>query len=158
MGDEGAGGIGRIALAGAVAAGLVAVFVVLLARAQQAPEGPVEIIWDQESCAHCRMHIGEPAFAAQLQTTAREVFNFDDPGCLFAYLEERRPEVQAVYLRHVWEERWLRADEAAFERVEHSPMGYDIGAVDREWPGAMSYESGRALVLERGQRLGQAGE
>ena len=33
------------------------------------PEGPVPVVWDGEVCGHCKMHVGDPRFAAQLQTT-----------------------------------------------------------------------------------------
>ena len=50
------------------------------------PQGPVPVVWDGEVCGHCKMHVGDPRFAAQLQTTAGDVLNFDDPGCLFEHL------------------------------------------------------------------------
>ena len=50
------------------------------------PTGPVDVVWDHEICAHCRMHVGDPAFAVQVQTVAGEVMNFDDVGCAFQWL------------------------------------------------------------------------
>src|SRR5512139_683025 len=61
------------------------------------PSGPVPIVWDKEPCAHCRMHIGDPRFAAQLQAADGRVASFDDPGCLFAYVEAEAPEVTHLY-------------------------------------------------------------
>ena len=47
---------------------------------------PAPIAFDREPCAHCRMLISDPAFAAQLENADGEVASFDDPGCLLAAL------------------------------------------------------------------------
>ena len=77
----------------------VALALVIIVRfTQRLPSGPVLIVWDREACAECHMHVGEPRFAAQLQTEEGDVLNFDDPGCLLRYAQERRPRVRAMYL------------------------------------------------------------
>lgn len=111
--------------------------------------GPRGISWDHEACAHCHMLIGDPAFAAQLETTDGETPAFDDPGCLLAYLAERRPRVAAVYFHHLREDRWIPGDRVAFVQVAGSPMGYGLGAVDAGTPGAISLERAEALVVAR---------
>jgi copper chaperone NosL len=116
------------------------------------PEGPQPIVWDREPCAHCRMLISDPAFAAQLHTTDGAVESFDDPGCLFARLAARRPAVHALWFHHVREDRWLRADAVAFERVDPTPMDFGLGAVDAGTPGALSLEQAQARVLGSGAR------
>lgn len=118
------------------------------------PEGPVEVDWDREVCARCRMHVSERAFAAQLQTEDGQVLVFDDPGCAFLYLEES-PEVRvhALYFQHVEEDRWIPQEEVAFVPVEHSPMGYGLGAVTRGTEGALSLEDARARVQAVAARL-----
>jgi hypothetical protein len=128
-------------------AGLVALLVVVLGRAQRLPEGPVDVVWDRDVCAHCSMHVGDPGFAAQLQTTDGAVLNFDDPGCLFLYQQERAPDVHALYFHHAEEDSWLGADEVGFRPVEESPMGYGLAAVRDEAPGAISLEAARERVL-----------
>jgi hypothetical protein len=135
-----------------VAISLVAAVGVIVAvrYTQQLPEGPVAVAWDREACAHCHMHVGEPAFAAQLQTTSGEVLNFDDPGCLFKYLEERRPAVHAIYFHHLREDRWMSAEETAFVPVSQSPMGYDLGAVERGTPGSIPLSAAREQVVRAG--------
>ena len=40
-------------------------------------DGPVPIVWDSQVCAHCKMHVGDPRFAAQLHTTEGDVMSFD---------------------------------------------------------------------------------
>lgn len=133
----------RWAVAGWVAIALAAIagFGASLAFSQALPEGPVEIVWDREACAHCRMHIGERAFAAQLQRRDGRVQNFDDPGCLLRYLASvPADEVHAVYFHHSRQARWLARDEVAFVDVAQSPMGFGLGAVHRGTPGSFPYE------------------
>ena len=37
------------------------------------PEGAVPIVWDGEVCQHCKMHVGDPRFAAQVRSEERRV-------------------------------------------------------------------------------------
>lgn len=94
------------------------------------------------------MLISDPAFAAQLVTASGETPAFDDPGCLLAYLADRKPQVEAVYFHHLREDRWIPGDRVAFVAVPRSPMGYGLGAVDADTPGAMSLEDARNAVAD----------
>ena len=62
---------------------------------------------------------------------------------------EQRPAVHALYFRHLLEDRWLRRDQVGFVAAAGTPMGYDLGAVAREAPGALSYEAAQHQVQER---------
>ncbi|HMQ22150.1 MAG TPA: hypothetical protein PKE00_06650 [Planctomycetota bacterium] len=135
-----------------VAAGLVLgalLFVAKVVFAGGLPEGPVAAVWDHEACAFCRMHVGEPAFAAQLQTKDGQVLFFDDPGCLFETLDRDQPLVHALYFRHMQADRWLARDEVAFAQVAITPMGYGIGAVERGTAGALSVDEAHAKVRKK---------
>ena len=127
---------------------------VLLVRLNRValPDGPVDVVWDHEVCAHCKMHIGDPRFAAQLQDATGRVLNFDDPGCLVEYLEGHSTDLHASYVRDHEGNRWLSASEAGFLPVEDSPMGYGVRAVDRNTPGANDWAWARAQALARKQR------
>src|SRR5262245_64913286 len=105
-------------------------------------QGPAPIAWDEEACAHCRMLISDPAFAAQLRAEDGSVESFDDPGCLLAQLGERHP--REVWFHHLREERWIAGDRVAFELVPQTPMGYGLGAVDTGSVGALDLEAARA--------------
>lgn len=118
------------------------------------PEGPIPIVWDREVCGHCKMHIGDPRFAAQLQAANGVVVSFDDPGCLADYLEANPLELHALYFRDHENDQWLSQSEVGFLPVEDSPMGYGIRAVDRDSAGARSWEWARAHALEHKQRQG----
>lgn len=111
--------------------------------------GPAPVAWDREACAYCRMHIGDPRFAAQLQPVTGEPVSFDDPGCLFLFLDERAPQVAAVYFRHETEDRWLRGEEVRFRvDVEQTPMGFGLAATTAS-ANTLPLSAARAWLRER---------
>lgn len=131
------------------ALGLVA-FGALVFRAQRLPEGPQPIIWDKEACAHCRMHIGLPSMAAQVHLSDGQVLNFDDPGCLLLWLNRGAAPPRAVWVHHHRADVWLPREQAAFVEVSESPMGFNLGAVERATPGALDWQQATARVLAKG--------
>jgi copper chaperone NosL len=129
--------------------GLLLIGVGWLAAACTPSEGPVPIAFDRQPCAECRMLISDPAFAAQLQFADRDTASFDDPGCLLRYRARRDAQVRAAWFHHVHEDRWLPASEVGFVPVPHSPMNYDLGAVDATANGAISLDEAALRVQER---------
>jgi copper chaperone NosL len=125
--------------------------VVAFVRFNQAtlPGGPVPVVWDREVCAHCKMHVGDPRFASQLQTTEGDVLNFDDPGCLLDYLQSHDISVHALYFRNHAEDGWLSDSQVRFLPVEDSPMGYGIRAVSKDTPQARGIDWAKTRVMER---------
>jgi copper chaperone NosL len=117
-------------------------------------DAPQPIAWDREPCAHCRMLIGDPAFAAQLVTADGVVASFDDPGCLLS-AEPDLAAARAVWFHHLREDRWIPADRVGFVRVPRTPMGFGLGAVDASEPGALSLAQARqAVAAARPHRSG----
>lgn len=135
-----------------IAAGLAALLAVAAAVVllERAPSGPVEPAWDRQACAHCRMHLSERGFAAQLQTAEGEILHFDDPGCLFLWRAESGAAAAAIYFHHLREERWLAEAEAGFVRVAPTPMGWGFGAVERDAAGAVTAAIASAEILAGG--------
>lgn len=113
------------------------------------PDGPADIVWDKAACAACGMHVGEPPFAAQLIDRSGRVHAFDDPGCLFLFVEERHPDVHAVFFRHHREERWLPAARTAFVVADKTPMGFGLAAVEVGTGQAIDYDEARRRCLAR---------
>jgi copper chaperone NosL len=128
-----------------------AIALCLLAFACRTTDRPAPIVYDREPCAHCRMLISEPRFAAQLETAHGEIRSFDDPGCLLAELDAAS-NARRVWFHHVREDRWLDGADVAFEEVAETPMGYGLGAVDAHTPGAIPLESARTRVRARGEQ------
>ena len=94
-----------------------------------AREGPADVAWDRVACAHCRMLVSDPRFAAQLQLDSGEVLHFDDPGCLLLRRAALDREPRAVWLHDSAGEGWLSESEVSFVRVPETPMGYGFAAV-----------------------------
>lgn len=134
-----------------VLAAVMIALMMVVARFQRPPGGPVPIAYDREQCAECRMLVSEPAFAAQIQTRDGRVLDFDDPGCLITYEETQHPDEHAVYFHELRGDRWLPKERTVFVSVDHSPMGYGLGAAEVGTPGAISFEEARARVLARGR-------
>lgn len=128
------------------ALGLVIAAGALLLAPGAPPSGPVPIVWDREACTHCRMHIGVPGFAAQIQTRDGQVLDFDDPGCLFDYVERNHPAIARMYFHHHSADRWLDERHVHFVHRGPSPMGYGLAAADANEPGSIDFEAARAEV------------
>lgn len=113
------------------------------------PDGPATIVFDKAACVACGMHVGEPAFAAQVTTKDGRVHAFDDPGCLFLWLDEQKPEVHSMFFRHHREDRWLSSSAVAFVPVTPTPMGFGLAAVDDDSAGAIGLEAARRHCIDK---------
>lgn len=121
---------------------------------QKPGDGPASIVWNKTPCAACGMHVGEPRFAAQATTVDGRVHAFDDPGCLFLWLDEQRPAVHSMFFRHGAEERWIPANRVGFVLADKTPMGFGLAAVDASARGAIDFDEARRKCLERAGRHG----
>jgi hypothetical protein len=93
------------------------------------------------------MLVGEPSYAAQLVTTAGDVANFDDPGCLLHYLDEHAPPVHRLWFHDSAADRWLPPADVGFVSGASTPMGYGLAAVPATTPGAISLDDARRRLL-----------
>jgi hypothetical protein len=112
-------------------------------------DGPAELAWDKAACVACGMHVGEPAFAAQLTTKDGRTHAFDDPGCLFLFVAEQHPDVHATWFRHCREDRWIAGNAVGFVKIDQTPMGFGFGAVDANEKGAVDSDEARRACLQR---------
>ncbi|MCA9531827.1 MAG: hypothetical protein KC543_17000 [Myxococcales bacterium] len=154
--DEGrrlTGRVLRASLALVALLGVIAAVAALAGAFESAPAGPVPIAWDHEVCAECHMHIGDPRYAAQIQTSEGDVLNFDDPGCLIRYVAEHRPTIRRMYFHSSVGDAWLQPNEVGFVVVpaEQTPMGYGLAAVPNDTKGALSLEAAEARVAGAGR-------
>lgn len=123
--------------------------IALLAACRSVPDAPTAIAYDREACAHCRMLIGDPRFAAQLVTTDGDVLDFDDPGCALAYLAEVHPKVHRLWFRDAARDRWIAAGEVRFVRGAETPMGSGLSATDASTPGGLDLDHATAIAARR---------
>jgi copper chaperone NosL len=111
----------------------------LLALAGCAPDGPSQVAWDRVACAHCRMLVSDPRFAAQLQLEDGDVLYFDDPGCLLSERARLDRPVRAAWFHDSAGEGWIAEPDVAFVRGLATPMGYGLAAVRAgSAPGSLS--------------------
>ena len=129
-----------------LAAMAVACLVLAIESAQALPSGVIEPAWDKTACAHCHMHVGDPAFAAQVQLADGRVLDFDDPGCMLLFEAKNTQPVHAIYVHEMNGTRWLPKGRAMFVHVPATPMGFGLGAVEIGTPGAIGWEAARGQV------------
>lgn len=88
-----------------------------------------------EECAHCRMVISEPQFAAQALNAKGKAYKFDAVECLATWVlagEVPEEEIHSLWVAdHGDPARWVRVEDATFLRTDavHTPMGMGIIAL-----------------------------
>lgn len=141
---------GRLALV--LGVGLAGGLGLLALRFLAPPAGPARVAWDRVACAHCRMLLSEPRFAAQLVRERGETLFFDDPGCLVRWRAEHPQEAGAAWFHDSRSERWLAEAETAFVGGEVTPMGYGFAAVPRESRAAGAIDPAALRAALEGER------
>jgi copper chaperone NosL len=133
-----------------VAAGGLVALIATLVGGRRIPDGPEPVAYNRQACAHCRMLVGEPSYAAQLITTDGDVAFFDDPGCLVRYLDDHAPRVHRMWFHDHASERWWSGDEVGFVTAPApTPMGFGLAAVSRTTATAIDLAAARARLATR---------
>lgn len=139
----------RVAISTSAAAAGIVLLALAITRSERPTDGVRPVVWDRTPCAECRMSVSQRNYAAQLHCVDGRVLDFDDPGCVFLYLDANASEIRALYFHHVREERWLRSPQVAFVAAGPSPMGFELGAVDPGTEGTVDLETARERALRR---------
>ncbi len=96
---------------------------------------PQPVHLGSEECAHCRMVITEPQFAAQALNSKGRAFKFDAVECLANWVvtgEGAEIELHSLWVAdHEEPNSWLRVEQARFLRTDavHTPMGAGVVAL-----------------------------
>ena len=92
---------------------------------------PPAIRYGEEPCAHCRMLISEPRFAAALVSVSGDAQKFDDIGCLLRYRAQHPSAAQRLWVHDYQTEAWLTASAATCVQSSAlvTPMGSGIIAL-----------------------------
>src|SRR5690606_10861439 len=85
---------------GIAAAGLVIGYNALPSGDEPAGDGPPNISYGSDSCAHCKMIISDARFAAAWRDTNGKVLRFDDIGCMVGMYAEQPPAHGATFWVH----------------------------------------------------------
>lgn len=138
-------------LVGRLRAALAVLAVLLFAGCAVEPR-PIHI--GSEECAHCRMVISEPRFAAQALTTRGMAYKFDSIECMADFLAgPEAPEAERLHSTWVADfsepGRWIPADDAYFLYAEalRTPMGMGLAAF------AAEKEAGEHAAVLEGRTL-----
>lgn len=129
-------------------------FAVLGSCGQQTPH----IDLGEVECAHCRMNVSDPRFAAVIMTTKGRQYSFDGPECMVSFVTQgslpeaevaqwyvsdfEHPSVlldatKALYVHGPAFRSPMRGDVAAFaSKVDRDKAVKDLGGDPMDWPDA----------------------
>lgn len=104
-------------------------FITLVANVACAdPRIAEDPVWGKQPCAHCKMLVSDPKYAAQLTTKRGDRLYFDDPGCLVREQARLGAVVEALWVRTA-KGVWVDARAARYRDGANSPMNFGF-AVD----------------------------
>jgi copper chaperone NosL len=85
---------------------------------------PVDI-YPEDMCAHCRMAVSDQRFAAEIISETREVFKFDDIGCMEGFQKHNAStKIAAQFVKDYETKNWMPLDRATIvETGVFTPMG-----------------------------------
>ncbi len=112
-------------------------------------DGPPNVRYGQEECAHCRMIVNDDRYAAAAVTAEGDAHKFDEICCLIDYLAEHPAEVKGLWVRGYQSGQWHDARQAAyaFGPKLQTPMGSGLAAVaTREEADALAAEWGGKVL------------
>ena len=103
----------------------------LVASCGARADGPPDIVVDRTPCAHCRMLVSEPAFAAAYRRDGTEARIFDDIRCLLNEIkDEANPRALRFWFHDAASGAWTSSEEAVFVKSARfrTPMSGGIVA------------------------------
>jgi copper chaperone NosL len=117
---------------------LALVLLIMAATLGSCQSGPRAVRLGQDECAHCRMTVVKPGFAAELVTSKGRQYIFDDLICLAGFLREH-PEVASrnpslLVADFMEPAKWLPIQAAHLVRSPefHTPMNGQVAAFATE--------------------------
>jgi copper chaperone NosL len=85
---------------------------------------PIDI-YPEDMCSQCRMAISDQRFASEIISDQREVFKFDDIGCMEQFRSLRNDlKIAAVFYKDYETKHWIPSDHATIVETDvMTPMG-----------------------------------
>ncbi len=100
------------------------IILALMATGCGSSEVVPEDLYPEDACSHCRMAISDPHFAAEIITPEREVFKFDDIGCMEKFQSQLSEQTLFIFVRDFEDDRWLPLQSSTIVRTGIiTPMG-----------------------------------
>jgi hypothetical protein len=107
-------------------------------------DGPAEVHWDRDACAHCNMGISDRRHAAQIRLPGkRRAALFDDPGCALLWLHDQpgdAVDTASIWVREPEADGWRDARTSRFTPGATTPMDYGFAVVAGEPEGSLTLE------------------
>lgn len=115
------------------------------------PNAPPSVAYDRVACDQCGMLVSDPHYSAALVERDQKLRVFDDPGCLIAYVFEKKPAIAQMWFHdsRTAEAEWFRESEVAFTTGAATPMGSGLSAVPAGTEKSLGFgeASGRIVSL-----------
>ena len=107
-------------------------------------DAPAEPVWGKEPCAHCKMLVSQPRYAAQVASDGERYF-FDDIGCMVLWLDAHKP-AERAWVHDATGKTWLDARTARYVGGARTPMDFGLEAHAAE---GVSFDAARDAVLAK---------
>ena len=126
--------------------------------------GPVEVKWDRDDCARCRMVLSDRMHAAQVrggpEGQKSKVYKFDDIGCAILWLDKQPWKERSnteIWVNDHRDGHWVDARQAHFITGQNTPMSFGLGAQETSAEGALSFAQAVASIKQREASFNQPG-
>lgn len=136
VGARRGGALGKAALIGALALGVI--IAVMVALRSSTTGGPVAIEYGRDTCAECRMHISERGFSAELREPSGAVSKYDDIGCMLRVVRAEGGGLREGWVEDNGSGAWVPLKEAVFVRGGDTKTPMNHGVVAFKEPQAAS--------------------
>ena len=122
--------------------------------------GPVDVRFDRDTCAHCRMVLSDPRFVAEVRYfppgKSSRVEKFDDIGCAVSWLKQQDfandPKVQ-IWVADYRNKKWIDARTATYVPMKSTPMEYGLGAQSDSAANGIDFEQAKKKIAEVEKRF-----
>ena len=135
---------------------LLGLLLIALSACSRQPEtGPVEIHFDQDTGAYCRMMISDPRFVAEIRYFPAgkhsRVAKFDDIGCAVSWLKDKPfandPKTE-IWVADYRNKKWIDARTATYVPMPSTPMDYGLAAQSDKAKNGMDFAAATKKIAE----------
>lgn len=113
--------------------------------------GPEPVAINKDMCSYCHMTISDLQFCAELITSKKKIYKYDDIGCLLNYLRSNSSLTDANYwvANSNLSEELLPAENAYYVKSEtiHTPMNGNIAAFSNAAEASLCAKEKKGIVL-----------